>query len=61
MNQFQNPMLMIQKFNEFKNSFRGNPREEVQKLLSTGKITQTQLNQLQSMAGQFQQLINSFK
>lgn len=56
----QNPMMMIQKFNEFRNNFTGNPQEEVQKLISTGKMSQQQLNQLQGMASQFQQIINSF-
>lgn len=51
---------MIQKFNEFKNNFKGNPQEEVQKLLASGKISQAQLNQLQSMASQFQKMMNSF-
>lgn len=56
-----NPMLMIQKFNEFKNSFTGNPEEEVRKLVASGRINQQQLNQLQSMATQFQKMMNSFK
>ena len=56
-----NPMLMIQKFNEFKNSFTGDPEQEVKKLVSSGKISQQQLNQLQTMAAQFQNMINNFK
>jgi len=49
---------MIQKFNEFRQSFRGNPRDEVMKLVQQGKITQPQLNQLQAMAQQFQKMFN---
>ena len=56
-----NPMQMIQKFNEFRNNFTGDPEAEVKKLLQSGKMTQPQLNQLQSMAKQFQQVINSIK
>ena len=52
---------MIQQFNQFRNSFQGNPQEEVQKLISSGKMSQQQLNQLQSMATQFQKMMNSFK
>lgn len=56
-----NPMQMIQAFNQFKNNFRGNPQEEVQRLLATGKMNQQQLNQLQSMASEFQKFLNSMK
>ena len=54
MGQFQN---MVQQFRQFKQSFRGDPRAEVEKLVQSGKISQQQLNQLQQMAGQFQQLM----
>ena len=57
----QNPMQMIQAFNQFQQNFQGDPRAEVQKLLASGQINQQQLNQLQSMAAQFQQLLNSVK
>lgn len=56
-----NPMQMIQKFIEFKKKFRGNPQEEVQKMLQSGQITQQQLDQAQQMARQFQQMLNSMK
>lgn len=51
---FQN---MIQQFRQFQNSFQGDPKAEVEKLVQSGKISQQQLNQLQQMAGQFQQLM----
>ncbi|ENZ64774.1 hypothetical protein HMPREF1083_02317 [[Clostridium] clostridioforme 90A6] len=54
-------MQMIQKFMEFKKNFRGNPQEEVQKMLQSGQITQQQLDQAQQMARQFQQMLNSMK
>lgn len=57
---FNNPMRMIQQFAQFKNSFSGNPRQEVQKLLQSGQMNQSQLNQLQSMAQQFSQLLGQF-
>lgn len=53
-----NPMQMIQMFNQFKREFRGNPKEEVEKLVAQGKINQQQLNQLQNMATQFQNMLN---
>ena len=57
----QNPMTMIQAFNNFKRTFTGNPEEEVRKLVASGKMSQQQLNQLQAMATQFQNMMNSFK
>lgn len=58
---FQNPIQMMQQFNEFRRNYTGNPQEEVQKLLASGRMNQAQLNQLQAMAAQFQNLLNSFK
>lgn len=55
-----NPMQMIQQFMQFKQSFRGDPQAEVQRLLTSGRMNQQQLNQLQSMASAFQQTLNSF-
>lgn len=52
------PMFnMISKFNQFKNSFQGDARQEVQNLLNSGRMSQQQFNQLQSMAQQFSQLL----
>lgn len=51
---------MIQQFIEFANGFKGNPQEEVQKLLNSGKMTQEQLNELQKYATQFQNLLGRF-
>lgn len=56
-----NPMMMIQAFNNFRNTFKGDPKAEVEKLVNSGRINQQQLNQLQSMATQFQNMLNSFK
>ncbi len=54
-----NPMgEMMKQFNEFRNNFKGNPREEVEKLLQSGQMSQSQLNQLQQMAQQFAQFMN---
>ena len=55
-----NPMQMlnmINQFNQFKSSFTGDPRQQVQQLLNSGKMSQTQLNQLMQLANQFQNLL----
>ena len=51
MGQFQQ---MMQQFQQFRANFKGDPKQEVQKLLQSGKMSQQQLNQLQAMAQQFQ-------
>lgn len=57
-NAFPNPTAnMVNAFNEFRSKFSGNPQEEVQKLLNSGRMTQDQFNQLQSMAQQFSQMM----
>lgn len=56
-----NPMQMIAQFHQFRNQFQGDPRQQVQELLNSGQMTQQQYNQLQSMAAQFQQMLNQFK
>ncbi len=54
------PFGMIQQFIDFANGFRGNPQEEVQKLLNSGQMTQEQYNALQGQATQFRQLLSKF-
>lgn len=48
---------MMQQFQQFKANFQGDPKQEVEKLLQSGKMSQQQLNQLQAMAQQFQQFL----
>lgn len=55
------PMQIIQQFMQFKQNFKGDPREEVQKMLQSGRISQQQLNQVQQMAGQFQHMLKGMK
>ena len=61
MPQGNGPMQMIQQFMQFKQNFKGDPKEEVQKMLRSGKISQQQLNQVQQMAGQFQHMLKGMK
>lgn len=48
---------MMQQFQQFRQNFQGDPKQEVQKLLQSGKMSQQQLNQLQAMAQQFQSFL----
>lgn len=54
MGQFQQ---MMQQFQQFRANFQGDPKQEVEKLLQSGKMSQQQLNQLQAMAQQFQSFL----
>ena len=43
---------IIKQAQEFKKTFNGNPREEVQKLLNSGKMSQQEFNRLSQIAQQ---------
>lgn len=59
MDRFTNPMQMMQQFIQFRNNFQGDPRQEVMRLLQSGRLNQSQLNQLQRMAADFQKMMNN--
>lgn len=49
----QSPMAqMMREFEQFKASFQGDARQEVQNLLNSGRMTQDQYNQLTQTAQQ---------
>lgn len=54
---FGNFTRMIQQFNQFKNNFQGDPKQKVQELLNSGAMSQSQFNQLQQAAKQFQSMM----
>lgn len=48
-----NPMAdIIRQAKQFKNQFNGNPRQEVERLLQTGQMSQQQFNQFSQIAQQ---------
>ena len=51
-------MQMLNEFNRFKSEFKGDPEEAVKKLVASGKISQKQLNDLQTAAQTFKGLFN---
>lgn len=48
---------IIQQFQQFKNNFRGDPRQQVQQMLNSGRVTQEQYNQAVQMANMLQKMI----
>lgn len=57
-NEMQNnqPGNMLQRFQQFRQNFKGNPQEQVQQLLNSGKVSQEQYNRAVQMAQQFQRM-----
>lgn len=39
-----NALNIVQRFNAFRQNFRGDPRQQVQQLLNSGRVTQAQYN-----------------
>lgn len=48
---------LIRQFQQFRASFQGNPQQQVQQLLNSGKMSQEQFNQLAGLANQFQRFL----
>lgn len=55
--QRSNPMQMMQQFQQFRNTFQGNPQAMIQQMLQSGQINEAQLQQAMQMAKQFQHLV----
>ena len=53
-----NPFMQImQEAQNLKNTFKGNPREEVQRLLNSGKMSQADFNRYSQIAQQVMQMM----
>ena len=48
---------ILQRFMQFKQTFRGDPQAQVQQLLNSGKITQDQYNQAVQTAQQLSRML----
>ena len=48
---------LMQRFQQFAQMFKGDPRQQVQQLLNSGKVNQTQYNQAVQMAQQFKKMM----
>jgi len=55
----QNPVnAIVQRFQQFKQSFHGDPKQQVEQMLASGRITQAQYNNAVQQAQQLMNLIN---
>lgn len=48
---------MIQRFMQFRESFKGDPRQQIQQMLNSGQITQQQYNNAVQIAQQIQSML----
>ena len=55
--QMPNNNDFINRFNQFRNNFKGDPRKQVQDMLNSGRISQEQYNYAVQMANQFHKFL----
>lgn len=48
---------ILQRFQQFKNSFKGDPRQQIQDLLNSGKISQTDYDNAVKMANEIMRMM----
>lgn len=48
---------LISRFQQFRNSFQGDPRQTIQQMLNTGRISQAQYNNAVQMANKLHNLL----
>lgn len=56
-NNTTNSNNLLKQFQQFKQKFSGDPQEQVQQLLNSGKVSQAQYNRAVQIAQQLQQLL----
>lgn len=52
---------MIQRFRQFQQMFRGDPKQQIQQMLNSGRVSQQQYNQAVQMAQNLQRMIGTVK
>lgn len=52
-----NAFNMMQQLNQFRQNFHGNPQQQIQQLINSGRISQEQYNNAYQMAQQIQQML----
>ena len=50
------PNNFMSRFQQFRQNFKGNPQEQVQQMLNSGKVSQADYNRAVQMAQQFQRM-----
>lgn len=52
-----NAVQLISQFKQFQQTFKGDPRAQVQQLLNSGRVTQAQYNQAVQIANELQRMM----
>ena len=58
-NPFGNIQQLIQQYNQFRQAFQGNPQQQIQQLLNSGRVSQQSYNQAYQLAQQFQKMMGN--
>lgn len=48
---------IVSRFNQFRQSFKGNPQEQIQQMLNSGRVTQDQYNRAVQQAQQLAKML----
>ena len=56
---FGNMQNLMSRLNQFRQSFQGDPKQQVQQLLNSGRMSQDQYNKLSQMATQIQNMLDN--
>lgn len=56
-NPFGNIQNLMAQYNQFKQTFKGDPQETVNRMLQSGQINETQVEQAKQMAQQFRSML----
>ena len=48
---------ILQRFQQFQQMFKGDPKQQIQQMLNSGKVSQQQYNQAVQMAQQLQRMM----
>lgn len=57
MTQMNQPNDIVSRFRQFQQSFKGDPKQQVQQLLNSGKVTQEQYNAAVQKAQMLQKML----
>lgn len=55
--QFRNMQNVMQRFDQFRSTVKGDPKQQVEMLLKSGQMSPIQYQQLQMMASQIQKMM----
>lgn len=55
------PMNIVQQFMQFKKNFKGNPQQQIQQMLNSGKVSQAQYNAAVQKAQMLQKMISGMQ